>query len=166
MVCRLQNNIGNVDYVHHKSSPSVRACTHWNWLFGANFCSKLRLICFKTINFVKGSLGNLRAKLSDQFSLQYVQLNGEISVLKYPPLHFFTDLVISGYKCAQTHKWLQTHFRYCFFFPLASDNYYRLTLHSRDGSGLFSFFSIVLNNKIKITLTGSKGQVQTDDVRW
>jgi len=47
----------------------------------------------------------------------------------------------------------------------ASDNYYRLTLHSRDGSGLFSFFSIVLNNKIKITLTGSKGQVQTDDVR-
>lgn len=46
----------------------------------------------------------------------------------------------------------------------ASDNYYRITLHSRDTSGFFSLFSTVLN-KIKITLTGSKGQVQTDHVR-
>ena len=50
-------------------------------------------------------------------------------------------------------------------FFLASDNYYRITLHSRDTSGFFSFFSTVLN-KIKITLTGSKGQVRTDHVRW
>ncbi|XP_078354655.1 pancreatic lipase-related protein 2-like [Oculina patagonica] len=47
----------------------------------------------------------------------------------------------------------------------ASENYYGITLHSRGASGLFSFFSTVLNNKIKITLTGSKGIVETDDVR-
>lgn len=53
-----------------------------------------------------------------------------------------------------------------FIFSLASENYYGITLHSRGASGLFSFFSTVLNNKIKITLTGSKGIVETDDVRW
>lgn len=51
-------------------------------------------------------------------------------------------------------------------FFLVSDNYYGFVLYLRVGLGFFLFFSIVLNNNIKIILIGSKGWVLIDYVRW